>query len=130
MPWWGLGWEVVGWLGHRRCTRHWSVQQLRTALAETSHMPLFDDAIARSIHRSQQLRAARPRDPQQWGAAYAQVDALILASDGLQPEQGHAPLSVVRALARQRVGCAEALLSSATPEVQQLLVQARLWAER
>jgi hypothetical protein len=130
MPWWVLGWDVVCWLGQRRFARHWSVQQLRTALADTYHIPLSDDAIERYIHRYQQMLAARHRDPQQWVATYAQVDALILAIDGLQPEQGHETLYVVRELARKRVWFAEALLSSATPEVQQLLVQARTWAER
>ena len=54
----------------------------------------------------------------------------MLAIDGLQPEQGHATLSVVRALERTRGWGAEPLLSRATTEVQQLLVQARVWAER
>jgi hypothetical protein len=31
MPRWCLGWEVLCWLGHRRCARHWSVPQLRAA---------------------------------------------------------------------------------------------------
>ena len=53
-----------------------------------------------------------------------------LAIDGLQPEKGHATLYVVRELERKRVWFAEPLLSSATTEVQQLLVQARIWAER
>src|SRR5215813_12447047 len=130
MPWWVLGWDVVCWLGQRRFARHWSVQQLRTELAETYHMPLSDDAIERYIHRYQQMLAARHRDPQPLVATYAQVDALILAIDGLQPEQGPETLYVVRELARKRVWFAEALLSSATTEVQQLLVQARTWAER
>jgi hypothetical protein len=130
MPWWVLGWDVVCWLGHRRFARHWSVQQLRTELADTYHIPLSDDAIERYIHRYQQMLAARHCDPQQLVAAYAQVDALILAIDGLQPEKGHETLYVVRELVQKRVWFAEALLSSATPEVQQLLVQARTWAER
>src|SRR5215475_471071 len=130
MPWWVLGWDVVCWLGHRRFARHWSVQQLRTELAETYHIPLSDDAIERYIHRYQQMLAARHRDPQQLVATYAQADAMILAIDGLQPEKGHETLYVVRELARKRVWFAEALLSSATTEVQQLLVQARTWAER
>src|SRR5712692_10546899 len=130
MPWWVLGWDVVCWLGHRRFAHHWSVQQLRTALADTYHIPLSDDAIKRYIHRYQQMLAARHRDPQQLVAAYAQVDAIILAIDGLQPEKGHETLYVIRELVQKRVWFAEALLSSATHEVQQLLVQARTWAER
>jgi hypothetical protein len=31
MPRWGLGWEVVCWLGQRRVARPWSVPQLRAA---------------------------------------------------------------------------------------------------
>jgi len=125
-----LGWDVVCWLGHRRCAQHWSVPQLRAELADTYHIPLSDDAIERYIHRYQQMLAARQRDPQQLAAAYAQVDAVILAIDGLQPEKGPETLYVVRELERKRVWFAEALLSSATTEVQQLLVQARMWAER
>ena len=55
---------------------------------------------------------------------------MILAIDGRQPEKGHATLSVVRALERTRVWCAEALLSSAAVAVQQQLAQARHGAAR
>ena len=91
---------------------------------------LSDDAIERDIHRDQQMRAARQQDPQRLATAYADVDAVILAIDGLQPEKGHETLDVVRELEKKRVWCAEALLSSATAEVQHLLAQARSWAER
>jgi len=63
-------------------------------------------------------------------AAYADVDAVSLAIDGLQPEKGHETLDVVRELERKRLWFAEALLSRATAEVRQLLAQARAWAER
>src|SRR4029450_8180518 len=129
MPWWVLGWDVVCWLGHRRFARHWAVGQIRTELADMYQIRLSDDAIERYIHRYQQMLAARQHDPHQLAAAYADVDAVILSIDGLQPEKGHETLYVVRELERKRVWFAEPLLSSATTEVQQLLVQARLWAE-
>jgi hypothetical protein len=75
------------------------------------------------------MLAARQYEPSQLAAAYADVDAVILSIDGLQPEQGHETLYVVRELERKRVWCAEALLSSATAEAQLLLAQARSWAE-
>src|SRR5262252_1053270 len=75
------------------------------------------------------MLAARQHDPHQLAAAYADVEAVILSIDGLQPEKGHETLYVVRELERKRVWFAQALLSSATAEVQQLLVQARSWAE-
>jgi len=129
MPWWVLGWDVVCWLGHRRFARHWSVGQLRTELADTYAIVLSDDAIERYICRYQQMLAARQQDPQRLVVAYADVDAVILAIDGLQPEKGHETLYVVRELVKKRVWFAEALLSSATAEVQRLLAQARSWAE-
>src|SRR5947209_7354935 len=129
MPWWVLGWDGVCWLGHRRFARHWAVGQLRTELAETYQIRLSDDAIERYIHRYQRMLAARQHDPHQLAAAYANVDAVILSIDGLQPEKGHETLYVVRELERKRVWFAEALLSSATAEVQLLLAQARRWAE-
>ena len=58
------------------------------------------------------------------------MDAVVLAIDGLQPEKGHETLYVVRELERKRVWFAAALLSSAAAEVQQLLAQARSWAEQ
>src|SRR5919199_1116589 len=129
MPWWVLGWDVVCWLGHRRFARHRAVGQIRTELADTYQIRLSDDAIERYIQRYQRMLAARQHDPQQLAAAYANVNAVILSIDGLQPEKGHETLYVVRELERQRVWFAEALLSSATAEVQQLLAQARSWAE-
>jgi hypothetical protein len=55
---------------------------------------------------------------------------LVRTLDGLQPAKGHATFDVVRALRRQRVWCAEPLLSRATQEVQRVIVVARQWAER
>jgi hypothetical protein len=130
MPWWVLGWDVVCWLGQRRFARHWSVGQLRAELADTYQIRLSDDAIETSVHRYQQMLAARRQAPDQLAAGYADVEAVMLAIDGLQPEKGHETLSVVRELERKRVWFAEALLSSATAEVQHLLAQARAWAER
>jgi hypothetical protein len=130
MPWWVLGWDVVCWLGHRRFARHWSVGQIRAELADTYQIRLSDDAIEHYIRRYQQMLAARQYDPKQLAAAYADVDAVRLSIEGLQPEKGHETLYVVRELERKRVWCAEALLSSAAAEVQQLLAPARRWAER
>ena len=129
LPWWVLGWDVVCWLGQRRFARHWSVAQLRAELADTYQIRVSDDAIERYLHRYQHMLAARQQDPQQLAAAYAGGDAVSLAIDGLQPEKGHETLYVVRELTHKRVWFAEALLSSATAEVQQLLARARRWAE-
>jgi hypothetical protein len=130
MPWWVLGWEVVWWLGQRRCARHWSVGPSRAARADTSQMRLSADALEPSSHRDPPMLAARRQAPDPLAAAEADVAAVRLASAGLPPAQGQATLSGVRALERTRVWCAAPLLCSATPEVQPRLVQARVWTER
>ena len=121
---------MVCWLGQRRFARHWSVGQIRAELGDMYQIRLSPDAIETYSHRYQQMLAARHRDPQRLAGVYAPVDAVILAIDGLQPEKGHETLYVVRELIQKRVWFAEALLSSATAEVQQRLAQAWTWAER
>src|SRR6266481_5588289 len=127
MPRWCIGWAVLCWLGHRRFARHWSVPQIRGALADTSQIPLSADAIEDALQRYQTMLAARQQAPQVVAAAYRHVDALVLSMDGLQPEQGHETLSVVRELNAKRIWFAEALLSSNADEVRRLLSQARAW---
>ena len=128
LPWWLIGWDVCCWMGHRRFARHWSVPQIRSALADSYQMPLSADAIEDAVRRYQTMRAARQQDPQVVAAAYRHVAALVLSLDGLQPEQGHETLYVVRELNAKRIWFAEALLSSNAAEVRRLVSQARAWA--
>jgi hypothetical protein len=128
LPWWLIGWDVFCWMGHRRFARHWSVPQIRSALADSYQIPLSADALEDAVRRSQTMRAARQQDPQVVAAAYRNVAALVLSIDGLQPEKGHETLYVVRELHAKRIWCAEALLSSNADEVRRLVSQARAWA--
>jgi hypothetical protein len=130
MPWWLIGWDVFCWLGHRRFARHWSVPQLRAELLDRYQIALSEDAIENYLQRYQCMLAARQQDPAQLKKEYAKTRHLMLSIDGLQPEQGHETLYVVRELGQQRVWFAEALLSSATDEIRRLIVQAKDWAER
>ena len=128
LPGWLLGWDVFGWLGHRRFARHWSVPQLRLELADSYHIPLSADAIEVYLRRYQTMLAARQQDSALLAQEYRDVPTLILSIDGLQPEKGHETLYVVRELQRKRVWFAEALLSSSAAEVGRLLQQAKAWA--
>jgi hypothetical protein len=129
-PFWTIGWDVFAWIGHRRFARHWSVPQLRAELTDRFQIELSDDAIEDYLARYQAMMAARHQDPAQLAAAYAGVEDLVLTIDGLQPEKGHETLYVVRELRARRVWFAEALLSSAGPEIEPLLVRAREIAAR
>jgi len=130
MPRWCIGWDVLCWLGHRRFARHWSVPQLRLALKDTHQIALSDDAIEHYIGLYQTMLAACQQDPDRLADAYRDIASLVLTIDGLQPEKGHETLYVVRELMSKRVWFAEPLLSSATQEVQRLIVLARQWADR
>ncbi len=91
---------------------------------------MSDDAIEHSIGLYQTMLAARQQDPERLAEDYRDIEALVLTLDGLQPEKGHETFYVVRELMSKRVWFAEPLLSSATQEVQRLIVLARQWAER
>jgi hypothetical protein len=91
---------------------------------------LSDDALATYLGRYQTMLAARQQDPARLADDYREIVSLVRTIDGLQPAKGHATFYVVRELRRKRVWCAEPLLSSATQEVQRVIVLARQWAER
>lgn len=129
-PWWGIGWDVFAWMGHRRLSRHWSVPQIRHELRDSHGIELSEDAIEKHLRRYQTMLAARHQDLDRLRAAYAETDALVLTIDGLQPEKGHETLYVVRELAQKRVWFAEPLICSTEAEVRKLLVRARELAEQ
>src|SRR6185437_7965792 len=123
--WWFIGWDVFCWMGFRRFTRHWSIPQLQAELRDSYQIRLSDDAIASYLQRYRCMVAARHQDPEALKEHYKDIDTLVLTIDGLQPEKGHETLYVVRELRGKRVWFAEALLSSSTAEVQQLLTKAK-----
>ncbi len=129
-PNWAIGWDVFCWIGHRRCSRHLSVPHIRSELEDTYAIKLSDDAIENYIQRYQVMLAARQQDPEALRRTYASVDEIVLSIDGLQPEKGHEALYVVRELTQKRVWFAEALISATATEVQQLIAQAKAWAQR
>jgi hypothetical protein len=130
MPWWLIGWDVFCWLGHRRFARHWSVPQLRFELLDSYDIVLSEDAIEDYLQRYQCMLAARQQDAALLKKEYRTTRHVMLSIDGLQPEKGHETLYVVRELGQERVWFAEALLSSATEEIQPLIARARDWALR
>jgi hypothetical protein len=130
LPWWSIGWDVFCWLGFRRFARHWSVPQLQAELRDSYRISLSDDAISGYLRRYRYMVAARHQDAVQLAQAYQGIDRLVLTIDGLQPEKGHETLYVVRELRGKRIWFAEALLSSSTDEVRELLAKAKDWVQQ
>ena len=129
LPKWAIGWDVFCWIGHRRCSRHWSISQIQSELWDDYGIKLSDDSIARYIRHYQVMLAARQQDPEALRRQYEAVDEIILSIDGLQPEKGHETLYVVRELTQKRVWFAEPLISATADEVRRLIAQAKAWAE-
>ncbi len=129
LPKWAIGWDVLCWIGHRRCSRHWSIPQIDGELRDDYGIRLSDESIARYIRSYQVMLAARQQDPEAFKRQYRSVGEIILSIDGLQPEKGHETLYVVRELTQKRIWFAEPLLSATADEVRRLIVQARRWAE-
>ena len=48
-----IGWEVLCWIGHRRCSRHWSITQIQAEFMDACAIKLSADAIVDHIQRSQ-----------------------------------------------------------------------------
>jgi hypothetical protein len=129
LPKWAVGWDVLCWIGQRRCSRHWSISQIQFELCDAYSIKLSEDSIARYIRHYQIMLAARQQDPEALRQQYESVGEIILSIDGLQPEKGHETLYVVRELTQQRVWFAEPLISATADEVRRLIKKAKEWAE-
>jgi hypothetical protein len=129
LPQMAIGWDVLCWIGHRRCSRHMAISLIRSELLDDYAIPLSDDAIDAYIRRYQVMLAARQQDPESLRRHYESAGEIILCIDGLQPEKGHETLYVVRELTRKRVWFAEPLLSATEDEVRRLITKAKEWAE-
>ena len=129
LPTLAIGWDVLCWIGHRRCSRHWSISQIQGELWDCYGIQLSEDSLTRYVRRYQILLAARQEDPAALRRLYAASNEVILSIDGLQPEKGHETLYVVRELTQKRVWFAEPLLSATADEVRRLLARAKEWAK-
>jgi hypothetical protein len=129
LPQMAIGWDVLCWIGHRRCSRHMAISLIQSELLDDYQIKLSHDAIDQYIRRYQVMLAARQQDPESLRRDYASPAEIILCIDGLQPEKGHETLYVVRELTRRRVWFAEALLSATADEVRRLITKAKEWAQ-
>lgn len=126
---WKIGWDVFCWIGFRRFKRHWSVLQIREELHDSYDIQVSEDAIESYIRQYQTMVSARHQDLERVADRYREVDKVILSIDGLQPEKGHETLYVIRELRLGRVWIAEPLISSSTPEMKRLVLEAERWCK-
>ncbi len=125
MPRWRMGWDVLLWMGFRRCKRHWSVPQIQAELLDSYQISLSEDTITEYLRKYQLMVAARHQDVARLREDYHDCQDVMLTIDGIQPEKGHETLYVVRELRKQRIWFAESLLSSTYPEIRKLIQRAK-----
>jgi hypothetical protein len=129
LPQMAIGWDVLCWIGHRRCSRHMAIPLIQSELLDDYGIKLSEDAIDEYIRRYQVMLAARQQDAESLRQHYESGAEIILCIDGLQPEKGHEALYVVRELTRKRVWFAEPLISATEDEVRRLIQMAKEWAQ-
>jgi hypothetical protein len=129
LPQMAIGWDVLCWIGHRRCSRHMAISLIQSELLDDYGIKLSEDAIEQYIRRYQVMLAARQQDAESLRRQYKSVAEIILSIDGLQPEKGHETLYVVRELTQKRVWFAEPLISATEDEVRRLIKKAKEWAQ-
>jgi hypothetical protein len=129
LPQMAIGWDVLCWIGHRRCSRHMAISLIQSELLDDYGIKLSEDAIEQYIRRYQVMLAARQQDAESLRRQYESVAEIILSIDGLQPEKGHETLYVVRELTQKRVWFAEPLISATEDEVRRLITKAKEWAQ-
>ncbi len=129
LPQMAIGWDVLCWIGHRRCSRHMAISLIQSELLDDYEIRLSEDAIEQYIRRYQVMLAARQQDAESLRRQYESVAEIILSIDGLQPEKGHETLYVVRELTQKRVWFAEPLISATEDEVRRLIKKAKEWAQ-
>jgi hypothetical protein len=129
LPQMAIAWDVLCWIGHRRCSRHMAISLIRSELLDDYQIQLSEDAIEQYIRRYQVMLAARQQDAESLRRHYECAAEIILCIDGLQPEKGHEALYVVRELTQKRVWFAEPLLSATEDEVRRLIQKAKEWAQ-
>src|SRR3954462_9041221 len=129
LPQMAIGWDVLCWIGHRRCSRHMAISLIQSELLDDYAIQLSEDALETYIRRYQVMLAARQQDAESLRRQYESMAEVILFIDGLQPEKGHETLYVVRELTRKRVWFAVPLLSATEDEVRRLIKKAKEWAE-
>ncbi len=82
LPKWAIGWDVLCWIGHRRCSRHWSISQIQGELRDDYGIQLSEDALSRYIRQYQIVLAARQEDSAALRRQNEAVDQIILSIDG------------------------------------------------
>ena len=91
LPKWAIGWDVLCWIGQRRCARHWSISQIQSDLWDDYRIKLSADSIARYIGHYQVMLAAASKIPRRCGSTTRASMRSSSRSTACNPRRGTRP---------------------------------------
>jgi hypothetical protein len=119
------GLDVVVRSGELRDHNNLSITRLRSQLQTESHLSICSKEVAWLGEVFRALVTTVARQDQDLLEQLRAVGSLVLASDGVQPDNSHATLYILRDVCSGRVFVAQTLLSSATSAIELLIDEVR-----
>jgi len=117
-----FGLDVIALVGHLRFAEHRSTQEIHQTL-RARDVPLAVRTVTNLVHRYEELLALQVADGRRLAflLGLRQQERVVLAIDGLQPDQGHEVLWVLRDVLSGTVLLARSLLGAREVDLVPLL---------
>jgi len=119
-----FGLDIIALIGQWRFREHRSVPEMHQAL-QARGISIAERSVTHLMHRYEELVALRVADQERIKGLLQKQGRVVLALDGLQPDQGHEVLWVVRDCLSEEILLARPLLSSTQGDVTALLSEVK-----
>jgi hypothetical protein len=119
-----FGLEVIALIGRWRYREHGSVPQMHRMLLERG-VSITERSVTNLMQRYEELVALRMQDRERLSVQLQKQGRVLLAIDGLQPDEGHEVLWVVRDCLSGNLLLARPLLSSTHKDLTTLLSEVK-----
>jgi hypothetical protein len=118
-----FGLDVIAWIGEQRYRQHRSMPEIHRQL-QAQGLVIAERTVEHLLARYDELVSMTVADRERLQGLLEEQGRLIVAIDGLQPDQGHEVLWVIREVLSGEVLVARSLLSSSQSELEGLLEEA------
>lgn len=115
-----FGLDIIALIGQWRFREHRSVPEMHQAL-QARGISIAERSVTHLMHRYEELVALRTADQERIKTLFQKQGCVVLALDGLQPDQGHEVLWIVRDCLSEEILLARPLLSSTQGDLTALL---------
>ena len=119
-----FGLDIIALIGQWRFREHRSVPEMHQAL-QARGVTIALRSVTHLMHRYEELVALRIADQERLKTLLQKQGCVVLALDGLQPDQGHEVLWLVRDCLSEEILLAWPLLSSTQGDLTALLTEVK-----